>query len=350
MPSGLMIMLSELRERTRQAFLDFAWRQWAQAGVSANVGFFDRWAIDPEALILFTIAVARRDPRLFDEVLDWMAVNRQLLSLQRLRNLSRRFPIDPQLVGAVTIWAENPGLSAQHQPRSAEGQQSQIRSVFSRDILNFIGEPDPVFAEYGYVRPRVIRSHKSRDPDPKIAANFAFLLRHLFGPGSRSEVMRVLLTFTEGSLDVARISDESGFAKRNVNDTLSSLSASRTVKARRQKNERVYIAYRDKWASLLEVGPSAKFMPTFVSWVRLLPAFVAITEWLDQMIETQHSEYMISSSARDLMERIIPDLEVAGMDFRPKAPGQGAAHLSAFVEMIDALLDITGGRTQGLTP
>lgn len=154
--------------------------------------------------------------------------------------------------------------------------------------------------------------------------------------------MRILLTFADGSLDVARISDESGFAKRNVNDTLSSLAASRTVKARRQKNERVYIAYRNKWASLLEVGPSEEFLPTFVSWVHLLPTFVEINEWLDQMIETQHSEYMISSSARDLMERIIPDLEVAGLDIGPKAPRQGAAYLPAFVDTVDALLGITG--------
>lgn len=338
------MMLSELRERVGQEFLDFAWRQWAQAGVAANIAFFDRWATDPEALILFTISVARRDPRLFDEVLDWMVLNRQLLSLQRLRNLSRRFPIDPQLVGAVITWAEDPKLSALREPRVAEGRQLQMRPVFSQDVLSFIGEPDPAFAEYGYLRPRFNRSQKSRDPDPKIAANFAFLLRHLFGPGSRSEVIRILLTFTDGPLDVARISDESGFAKRNVNDTLSSLAASRTVKARRVRNERVFIAYRDKWASLLGVGPSAESMPVFVSWVHLLPAFVEITEWLDRMIETEHSEYMISSSARDLMERISPDLEMAGLDIGPKATSHGAAYLPAFVDTVDTLLGIIAAR------
>src|ERR1700678_1324721 len=107
-----MTMLSEVRKRARQGSLDFAWRQWAQAGVAANIGGHDRWAIDPEALILFTIAVGQRDPRLFDEVLDWMAVNRQLLSMQRLRNLSKKFPIDPELVRAVIAWAEDPRLSA----------------------------------------------------------------------------------------------------------------------------------------------------------------------------------------------------------------------------------------------
>jgi hypothetical protein len=334
-------MLSEVRERVRLGSLDFAWRQWAQAGVAANVAGFDRWAIDPEALILFTIAVARRDPRLFDEVLDWMAINRQLLSVQRLRNLSRRFPVDLELVGAVIAWAEDPRLSARSEPESAGAHRLEMRPVFSRDVLSFIGEPDPVFAEYGYVRPKVTRSRKSRDPDPKIPANFAFLLRHLFGPGSRSEVMRVLLTFSDGPLDAARISDESGFAKRNVNDTLSGFVSSRTVKARRSKNERVFIAYRSKWAELLEVGPSAEFMPEFVSWVHLLPAFTEVIEWLDRMAETEYSEYMISSSARDLMERIASDLETAGLDVGPKTPSHGAAYLSTFVDTVDALLSLT---------
>lgn len=95
--------------------------------------------------------------------------------------------------------------------------------------------------------------------------------------------MRILLTFADGPLDAARISDESGFAKRNVNDTLSGLISSRTVKARRSRNERVFIAYRNKWAELLEVGRSAEFMPVFVSRVHLLPAFAEIIEWLDRM-------------------------------------------------------------------
>src|SRR6266700_1377427 len=250
------MMLSDLRERVRQRLLDFAWRQWAQAGVAANIAGFDRWAIDPEALILFTITVARRDPRLFDDVLDWAAVNRQLLSLQRLRNLGKRFPVDPELAGAVIAWTEDQTVSAARETAAEQGRGLEMRPVFDRDVISFIGEPDPVFAKFGYVRPVVVRSRKSRDPDPKILANFAFLLRHLFGAGSRSEIMRVLLTCTNGPLDAARISDESAFAKRNVNDTLSSLVSSRAVKARRSTNERVFIAYRDKWAELLEIGPS----------------------------------------------------------------------------------------------
>jgi hypothetical protein len=208
-------MLSDLRERAWQRLLDFTWRQWAQAGVSANIEGLDRWAIDPEALILFTIAVARRDPRLFDETLDWLATNRHLLSMQRLRNLSRRFPLDARLVEAVIAWAGNPIPS--HAPNDQNPPSEQV-PVFSRDVISFIREPDPDFAEHGYIRPRVVRSGKSGEPDVKMPANFAFQLRNLFGPGSRSEVVRILLTFTDGPLDAARISDEAGFAKRNINE------------------------------------------------------------------------------------------------------------------------------------
>src|SRR5215469_7067662 len=103
-PWGWTMRISEIRDGLSRGLLDFAWRQWAQIGVSATAGGADQWAIDPEALILFTIGIARRDPRLFDEMLDWMAFNHQLLSTQRLRNLAGRFPVPPGLVAAVTAW------------------------------------------------------------------------------------------------------------------------------------------------------------------------------------------------------------------------------------------------------
>jgi hypothetical protein len=337
------MLLSELRERARQGFLDFAWRQWTQVGVSANITGFDRWAIDPEALVLFTIQVARRDPRLFDEMLDWLAHNRRLLSMQRLRNLTARFPVDPGLVGAVIAWLGEPIPSSQQlKMAQRRNQRPADVPVFSQDVLSFVGEPDPAFARFGYIRPRVVLSRKSHEPDVRIPAYFPFQLRHLFGPGSRSEVMRILLTFAEGPLDAARISDEAGFAKRNVSDTLVALTASRVVKARWSGNERLYLAYRQKWAALLEAGPSADHLPEFVSWVHLLPASLEILAWLEDEAESADSEYLISSRARDLMQRVAPDLEIAGLAPSPDRFLPGPAYLPAFGDTVDSLLVTIG--------
>jgi hypothetical protein len=48
------MLISELRSRVRSDLMDWAWDQWAQLGVSAPSGRADRWAADPEALLLFT--------------------------------------------------------------------------------------------------------------------------------------------------------------------------------------------------------------------------------------------------------------------------------------------------------
>jgi hypothetical protein len=340
------MLLSDLRERVWQGFLDFAWRQWAQVGVSANIDFLDNWAIDPEALILFTIEIARHDPRLFDEVLDWLAHNRRLLTMQRLWNLGARFPIDPGLVGAVVAWT---GESVPVRwPKRLQNKDRHLGSVpvFSPDILGFIAEPEPTFAERGYIRPRVVRSGKSREPDVKLDANFAFQLRHLFGPGSRSEVMRILLTFPDVPVDAAKISTEAGFAKRNVSAALAGLVASRTVKARWSGNERHYMAYRDKWAELLEAGPSARSLPEFMPWVHLFPACLEIIMWLDNIANTEDSEYLIASQARRLMERMAHDLELAGIDASPERPVHGTAYLDTFIDVVESILSRIGDRTR----
>jgi len=329
------MQISEIRDRVSQGLLDFAWRQWAQVGVSATIEGSDRWAVDPEALIVFTIGIGRRDPRLFDEMLDWMTFNHELLSTQRLRNLARRFPVPSALVAAVIAWTR------QTAPESLlvdPGGAVQSREpVFSPDVLAFVSRPDPVFAEHGFVRPPAARTGKSHEPDPALAVNLSFRLRHLFGPGGRSETMRVLLTCPDGPLDTARIAGEAGFAKRNISDVLTSLTNSGVIKAAWAGNERHFTAYRERWALLLDLASPAD-MPSFVSWVHLLPAALEIAIWLDEKADTAESEYLIASQARSLMNRLARDLEAAGIDLPRRQPAHGTAYLPVFAEISSALL------------
>lgn len=332
-------MLSALSAKVQRGLLEFAWRQWAQMGLSANLAGSDRWAIDPEALIAFTIEVARRDPRLFDELLDWLAFNRQLVSVTRLRNLALRLPGDPGLVAAALAWAGEQVSSVQWPRRQlAHGRTFDGDRVFSTDVLNFVPKPDHTFAGYGYMRPRARRSGKSSAPNIGSPVNFAFQLRGLFGSGSRSEVMRVLITYPDGPLDAARISDEAGFAKRNVSETLAGLVDSRAVTARWSGNERLYSTHRSNWARLLEVGPSGSYLPDFVSWVHLLPASLEIMFWLDAEAYSTESDYLVSSRARDLVERVGTDLTMANISLPPTGLLAGAAFLPAFVNIVDSVL------------
>jgi hypothetical protein len=336
--------LSETRETVSRGLLDFAWRQWAQIGVSAGPGGDDGWAVDPEALVLFTIGVGRGDPRLFDEMLDWVALNHRLLSLQRLRNLTPRFAVDPDLVAAVAAWAKEPpadilaidqDTGAAHREQERAGRQ---RPVFNPGVVGFVSQPDPVFAEHGYLRPRAARSGKSRPPDLRRPACFAFRLRQLFGPGSRSEVMRVLLTYRDGPLDAARIADEAAFAKRNASEALTALAAAGAVSATWWGNERHFRAPREPWQALLGTGET----PRFVSWVHLLPAALEVGTWLEEHADTDASEYLLASQARSLMDKVSRDLQVAGVAIPDRNPARGAAYLPVFAAASDTILASMG--------
>jgi hypothetical protein len=330
------MQISEISGKVSQGLLDFTWRQWAQIGVSATVAGSDKWAIDPEALILFTIGIGRRDPRLFDEMLDWMAFNHELLSMQRLRNLSRRFPVPVGLVAAVTSWTRQAG--PRNLPGSRQAEPVQVGDpVFSPDVLAFVSRPDPVFAQYGFIRPTAARTGKSHEPNPDLPVNLSFRLRHLFGPGGRSETMRVLLTCRDGQLDTARIADEAGFAKRNISDVLTSLTSSGVIRAAWAGNERRFTVHRERWALFLALdGPAG--LPTFLSWVHLLPAALEISMWLDAQAGTAESEYMVASQARRLIRRLTSDLEAADVDIQHPRTAHGASYLPLFAETSDALL------------
>jgi hypothetical protein len=330
------MLISETRDNVSQGLLDFAWRQWAQLGVSATVEGADRWAVDPEALILFTIGIARRDPRLFDEMLDWMAFNHELLSTQRLRNMVGRFSLPPGLVAAVIAWTRQTAPSS----RPASDLAVPVRDrqpVFRPDVLAFVPRPDPTFAQHGFIRPPAARTGKSQQPNPALPVNLPFRLRHLFGPGGRSETMRVLLTWPDGPLDAARIADEAGFAKRNISDTLASLTASGVIRAAWAGNERHFTAYRDRWAQFLDLAGPAD-MPSFVSWVHLLPAALEIVMWLDEKADGAEPEYLIASQARGLMNRITRDLAAADINTQHRQPAHGTAYLPVFAEISNALL------------
>ncbi len=76
-------------EHFQEQVLGFLWRQWSALGVAGPSQSVDRWMLDPEALLLATTSLGR-DPRLFDEVLDWLNTNGQFINLQRLQNLRYR--------------------------------------------------------------------------------------------------------------------------------------------------------------------------------------------------------------------------------------------------------------------
>ena len=292
----------------RAQLVEFAWNEWAQMGVLATPHRRSPWAQDPEALIVFTLELARADARLFDELMDWMLVNEALLSVRRLRAMCID-ETDRSLLAAVIVWL------AHERPRARLGNGAKaiapttIKPLFHSEI--HVSQPDEAFASAGWLRPALSPSHKSRPPDPTAPINLAFRLRQILGVGIRAEVIRILLTIQAPWVNAQTLARSTGYAKRNVHDALAGLSAAGVVSAFTVSAEQRYAADRPAWAALLGSDPGE--LPVHRDWPQLLGVLRQVLRWSEQPDLATMSNYLRASRARDLLEATSSDLAFAGI-------------------------------------
>ena len=331
------MQISDLRHEVRGRLLAFAWDQWTQMGVSGTPRRTDRWAADPEALLLFTLEVARADARLFDEVLDWLALNERLVSVQRLRNLCRD-DTDRALAGAALAWVARPRSPRPSDPRLPAGESSRAVQLF-RDVKADARRADKTFRTSGWLKPPTERSGKSQPPDLFAPINIAFRLRQILGIGARAEVARFLLTVQAPSVTAQVVSASAAYAKRNVHEALTALHSAGVIDAVTVGNEQRYRIDRKRWAALL--GLTEAGLSSERDWPQLFHALRVLVRWLEDEQHDKLSDYMLASEARTVADEIVPELRYAGvripLDARP-----GAEYWQDFVELASAALAALG--------
>ena len=326
--------LSTLRESVTRELNSFAWDQWAQLGVFATTERQDRWVADPETLLLFTFEVGRDDPRLFEEVLDWLLTNERLVSVQRLRNLCADDE-DRRLADAALAWV------GQHQPRarfvaSRTRRRPRTLSPLFRMSSRPVRNPDEAFVSFGFLKPAAEPSGKSGPPPLERPLSFAFRMRQLFGVGSRSEVLRYLLTGASPDVPAQDVAQAVAYAKRNVTETLAALVASGVVGTFLVGNERRYQLNREPWGQLLRL--SSETWPTYRDWPRLLLLARRLVRWLSDERLKELSPYLLASEARTLADELKPSFAFAGVAFPSAASTPGEAFWPVFVEGVERVL------------
>ena len=327
--------LNALSQRLSDQLVAFAWDEWAQMGVLATPHRRSPWAQDPEALIVFTLEVARADARLFDELMDWMLVNESLLSVRRLRAMCID-EIDRALVAGALGWL------ARRRPRARLGNRGPTVATTTLQPLfrpgGPVSEPDEDFAAAGWTRPPLIPSHKSSPPDPIAPINLAFRLRQILGVGIRAEAVRVLLTTDAPRVNAQTLAHSTGYAKRNVHEALASLGKADVVSAFTVNGEQRYKADRPAWAALLGCTPDE--LPSDRAWPQLLGSLRRILGWSSEPELASMSDYLRASSARDLLEGIRSDLAFAGIPVDLSSSPENT--LGELEEVVERLLATIG--------
>lgn len=327
--------LSETRARVFSSLLDFARDEWAQMGVFLTGDRRDTWAQDPEALLVFSLEIARDDARLFDELLDWLRVNGDVVSGRRLATLAGHDPALP-IVRAAVEWAARHGSPL----RFGSGHVTppgEPAPLFRNAGLP--GRGDDVFLAHGYLKPPTAPSGKSVAPNVELPINLAFRLRRHFGVNARAEIVRFLLTAGVPDATALAISVAAASTKRNVSDALASLTAAGDVERYWVGNESRYRLDRERWARFLGLDPDR--IPGHRDWPQLLHALAEIRRWFARPDLDELTDYLRASEARQLIRRIEADLRYAGVPV--KDAGTGAGYWETFVGNVEAALSVLSG-------
>ena len=326
--------LTAFSDRLSVQLLDFAWDEWAQMGVSATAHRKSHWAQDPEALLVFTLEVARADPRLFDELLDWTLHNEGLLSVRRLRAMCID-ETDRALVAATISWLGRRRPRARLRSSSEHHQvQSSLEPLFHGRPA--VGDADPDFAAQGLLRPPAEPSRKSQAPDLRSPINLDFRLRAMLGVGIRAEVIRIMLCVDAPWMTASALARTSVYAKRNVHDALAGLADAGAISVFTTSGEQRYTIDKSAWAALLDLTPTK--LPSHREWPQLLTVLRTILRWSRQPDLIESSEYLRASATRQLLEHIRPELAFAGVKTNLRAT---AAEAPAALEQVvqDILAD-----------
>jgi hypothetical protein len=300
-------------ERFLAAVVGLLWSQWTAIGV-AGVAASQATIVDPEALVVGTAQFGRRDPRLFDEMLDWLVTSASIVDLARLKRLAAAEPSETaHLVAAVSEFV------AEHAPRRpwsgvaadslsvAEGAAAYAATPLfgpSTETQTW-GSVDPVFARHGFARNIAQLRSMSRRPDASLPAAVRFRARALVGVGAKAEVLTYLWShdWTHGRL----IAERAAYNKTAVADYLAELSAAQLV-SRRQEGRKVLFRAREALDALGR--PHA----AYVDWARVLRALAAVWSTASQL-DSEAPDYAQLSTLAGVLQRAADDLTAEGFDF-----------------------------------
>lgn len=249
--------MEPLSSRLREQILDLLWRLWTEVGVSGWSEGYPDGAIDPEPLVLFTVALGDADPRLRDEATDWCIRYGHFISGTRLRNLLTR-----ETASTQRNFGEFAATVAAHSKQRWPGATRARR-----------------------YRP----TGRSRTPDFSRPSLIIPRLRALLGVGARAEIAKVFLSRPNEAFSAADLAGETNFTKRNVATALENLRMGGLLEALPVRNQ---LHYRQK---------SKDALSQFVgSLPRSFPKWPGIFQVLGTLLETASKTEKLAPLVREV--------------------------------------------------
>lgn len=303
-----------LADEVREAAIKYLWRQWQAVGAAASGSGQANVIVDPEVLILTSLWMLDYERRLADILGSWIRLNSDLVSIQRLGNLSDQFPkpVGERLAAVAEI-----GLAA---------KDLRWKSLRSRGTGKDLG----------------VRGNKQRAVMAPLRswATLMLQLRRGMGVGAKADVLTYLLginVVTTEWANVATIAEETGYTVatvRSAADDLASASFIVMPPAGEGRNlPRMYAANPSSWVNLLRLSVH---QPGWGHWRERYLFIIALLSWLEGLKSRKVSAYARDVEARELLtkhlgalrrDHVVDPMELSGAELNAAYLEQAARQL-----------------------
>ena len=259
----------------REAVVQAAWTQWGAVGFGAAALHPARAIVDPEALVLATLAFGELERRLGRAMGMWLGVGSRLLSVGRLTNLQRDYPA--ALAAKVQAFAAG---------ARAEGDARWSRLAGGTTAR----------------RPKRTGT-ESVTPDLRQPSTVMLRLRLAMGVGIKADALAFLIGCGGAGQTIRDIATSTGYYERAVRRAMEDLAAARLTMAMATSPVRYQVRWRD-WAQLL--GVDEDHAPLWRGWHQLYAVVVAVDGWARRAEESSWTPYVTASRMRDMFDGIAP--------------------------------------------
>lgn len=307
------ILLNEFKTVLQDKLIELIWNQWCIMGVQGNSDKKSRYWIDPEALILFTCSIGRREPRLFDEMLDWLNSNYSYINIPRLNSLVNANLLSGiKLLGAVA--ASIPKSKWETKIKGLKKNSTDEPLFFFKDgkPMQPFGESDAVFKKYGYLRGPINRRGYSMQFDLHNPSSLIMSLRAFLGVNARSEILLYLITH-QGQMIVnpTQLAKEITFAQKTVQTVLMNMWQSGYIIRHLIGRETLYGLRQElKDALLLNVSKS----PVWLNWVSIYTFFDDVFNKIFEPEFDQCEPVLQIFELREIIKKHSSNLSSCGLD------------------------------------
>jgi hypothetical protein len=267
--------------------------------------------VDPEALVLTSLAFGDREKRLEDMVAAWAREGSFLLSKPRLKSLAADFPASAR----------------DRMPDFARYAAEAGNSSWKR-----LAAP----ASPSDYRPR----DKSLGPLRLIDGPALVLrLRAGFGVNAKADVLALLLGLHGAAAELPVLTAATGYTDRAVRTATEEMVLAGFLTEIRGRPSSFRVD-PEPWSQVLQYhrldrtpgeGPA---IPPWHHWAALFAFLAAVDDWGRSAERNGWSAYVASSKARDLYEEHERPLIRAGVDPLPRRPAPGTEFLALFHTLV----------------